>query len=384
MATSVARPATLCALILAGCSVNRSSFRMPGTGVQTPFELVDNMPVVRARLGRGTDIAALIDTGANGFCITPETATRAHLAQASRVQELEGVDGKMSRHIMSSHRARVTIGELVLEHLEAFVIPELGALSADVGRPIDALIGGARLLGPVLVSLDYPARQLRLEQGSLPAPNGRDVIAGNFDDGRPRVSIAVAGVVVTALLDSGCDGTFDLPLALSKTLPLRAEPHNGRQHSGINGDGVSHYARLNGTIRIGGYSIVDPEINFSGTEPSVCGKVLREFAVTLDPAHRRVRFARSNLDPIAVPSHRTLGLGLSKREGKWVVVTLEPGRAPPEAALGDEIVSYNGSARAELTRDNLAALLGHVDTVHVVLRRAGRLIELDAPVYDEY
>jgi hypothetical protein len=373
--------AALLVIALTGCASHRAILHMPAAGVQVPFELVHNWPLVHVRVGRRhTDIAGVLDTGAQGLSISPEGATQAHLAPRPRALSVSDAHVTRQRTITAA-RASLTLGNFEVKGAEVFVFPELSVAGELEGRAIDLIFGGP-MLGPFLVTLDYPRRQLRIAVGSLPAPNGRDVLDARFIDGLPHIRIVVAGVPLTAMLDSGCNGTIYLPVALSKTLPLRGPPLASAEHHSANGGSRGLDATLDGPVQLGGYSIIAPDVFFAGTEALVCGRVLREFAVTFDPAHGRARFARGSFAPIVLPPSRSLGFGLRKREGKWTVADLASGRAPPEVQLGDEIVSYDGHPCADLTRDDMVALRRKANVIHLVLRRAGRLLDLDAPVHE--
>ena len=361
------------ALALTACAGSRIT--IPATGTRIPFELVMNTPVVRALVGN-VELATTFDTGAEPLSLTPEAAARAHLALTSRTFSLNGAASQVGQ---SSRRTRVTIGPLVLTNVEALVIPTSSTFAELSGTTDDAVLGRP-MLGRMLVTIDYPARELRVERGSLPEPNEMDVLSDLSSDALPRLAISVAGTVVTALVDSGCSGTLELPESLASTLPLRAQTEDGGLLRTVDGDRRTRHTKLAGTVTVGGYSIVDPVIDFS-TEAILCGKVLREFSITLDSAHRRIRFARPTFDPIALPSERVLGFRVRKREGKWGVFELRRAFAPAGVELNDELVSIDGKSCAELTIDGIYAVVNRATVVHLVLRRAGKLLELDAPIH---
>lgn len=369
----------LCACLM-GCAPSLSLLpRRVEVGrsvVHIPLELVNHMPFVNASVGNGPALRGLVDTGAGGLLLTPHGGEVARIPTHAQTLLVNGVDGTERRSMTVAKVKRLRIDRVVLDDVNALVVPDLGELAQVVGEPVDVVLGGT-LFAPSLVTLDLEAGALTLEHGVL--EDGPSVLAATFESDVPHVRITVAGITMSAVVDTGCSGWLGLPQDLEAQLPLQRPARPGPKHIGVNGEGRDRWARLSGTVRLGPYAIVDTPVDFTAGEPRVCAQLLRYFRVTLDRVSSRVRFARDDQQPIVVAAERTTGLGLLKRDGVWVVADLIPGVAPEGVALFDVVEHFDGKLAAALTRgDWIDAQRG--DHVHVGLKREGRRIELDVPV----
>jgi Aspartyl protease len=348
--------------------------------VRVPLELINSMPILRVRVDGGAAIAAVFDTGAGPFVITPRRASEARLPSHVEPIVITSVDGKKDRQLPIARIARLDLEGVVAEKLEVLVAEELEEFGQALGAPIDAIVG-AGLLRSKLVSIDYGASALVIEGGALPAPDGVEVLAADFSSLVPRVTISIAGKQVDVIIDSGCSNWLDLPMELEANLPLKSPSVPGTKHIGLNGEGRDRYARLAGKVQIGRHVLVDPPVHFGLGRARVCAQLLRYFTITLDARHARVRFHTDGVQPIAVSAERSAGLGVLKKQGAWVVADLMPGFSLPDLALGDVILSVNDQAAETLTRTDWERLK-RSPVLHVELRRGDRRFEVDLPVRD--
>jgi hypothetical protein len=344
--------------------------------VEVPLTLINNMLFVDARI-EGEAITGVFDTGAEMLVLTPSLVAASRLRAPTHGMVVVGVDGKKERVLPFAH-VRLQMGALTLPRIFAPVLAELEEFGEVMGRRVDALIGGA-LLRTKLVSIDYLAQRLIVEDGALPEPNGVDILPADFRSRVPLVSILVAGKPLSVVLDTGCSNWLDLPIALEATLPLKKAAIPGAKHIGANGEGRDRFARLNGEVRIGGHVLVDPPIHLGAGAARVCAQILRHFTITLDAVHARVRLHREGAQSILVEAERTAGFGLLRKHGSWVVADLMPNIAPPGIELGDVLVMVNDRPADPLTRTDLRELqMGEV--LHLTIARGGQHIVADAPV----
>ncbi len=142
-----------------------------------------------------------------------------------------------------------------------------------------------------LLTLDYPARQVRIERGELPAIDGQDVIAFRLDRGVPSIDIQVGSLTVDADVDAGSMGGFMLPTRLIGDLPPAAEPRVVGKARTVSNEFEIREAQLRGVVRLGGHEFRDATVGFQPIFPmaNVGAKVLRDFAVTFDQRNLRMR-----------------------------------------------------------------------------------------------
>jgi hypothetical protein len=144
-----------------------------------------------------------------------------------------------------------------------------------------------------LLTLDYAGGRLLMEEGTLPAADGVEVL--DFTpggDGGPAVTIEVAGQSMSADLDSSRFGAVGLPEALMDELPLAGRTGMIGIARTAAGESVLIGGKLDGDIRIGAHVLPRPNLIFSDISPraNLGVRALMNFAVTFDQRNHRVRF----------------------------------------------------------------------------------------------
>ena len=244
------------------------------------------------------------------------------------------------------------IGDAVARGVVA-VVPD------SLPGPIDGIIGAVTLAN-VLVTIDFPGSQLRIERGALPAPNGRDVAAlspaGRFWDVVDVLGaeVTVGGRKTVAVLNVLSPSTFAASPSVASGIALAGEPVvAGRMVSAYTGMVDLRMARLAGDASVGGTTFERPMLTIVPVPDqlpnalSLGSGTLRQFAVTLDLANRRARFSRASASPVpAPPPMRTFGFEMRRGDGRLLVSGVTGGGAAERAGVrvGDEIVEVDGRA----------------------------------------
>ena len=147
--------------------IDPSTYRPPVDAVQIPFELQENLPIVRATLdaGSGTlEARLMVDTGASQFVDLNRPFVEAHrlvdiLNDATPSDRPAGLGG--SAPFLYGTAKRVTLGSLVFER------PRIGLSRAQTGsssrRDRDGIIGNA-LLQQFVMTVDYRRHTIVLEK----------------------------------------------------------------------------------------------------------------------------------------------------------------------------------------------------------------------------
>jgi predicted aspartyl protease len=269
---------------------------------------------------------------------------------------------------------RVDVGGLTLREVDAISWKREYKGMADFPRGVI----GLGLFGPRLVTLDYGRGELTVESGALPEPDGRSVLASSFADGIPSIPIDVAGVAFRAHIDSGSSGFLGLPLDAAKTLPLEAPPVQVGRARTASGDYAVLESKLQGAVHLGGISIENPKVRFSGLPQANLGfDLIRSLVVTVDRANARVRLV-SNGKPLEPTERPRLGIkALGPEDGRLPVGEVVPG-SPAEAAgirAGDKIERLNGRAVSEMSGPELGlAMMARPLTI--TLLRDGATVEV--------
>ncbi|MGH7630186.1 MAG: aspartyl protease family protein [Gemmatimonadales bacterium] len=314
--------------------------------------------------GRGP-FRLLVETGSPVTILT-EPAAR-HLGLARSPHDSTAMTGMVRLD-------SIRIGAARLDGLNALVFDRLPG-------PADGLLG-LNGFQDLLVTLDYPARTLRLASGSLSPTDGREILevtrAGPFW----AVELDFGGRRVSAILDTEASMAFAVTPALAESLSFAAAPVVvGRALGPSIGDVERRAARLTGDVRVGSAVLERPIVDVLALPPMLRPPVLlgtqalQHFAVTLDQRQRLVRLESKAVGPVAPPPPlRSFGLSAPHAEdGLRRIYHVLPGSPADREGgrVGDEIVSADGRSAGELSEAELAGL-GHLGRpVRFRLRRDG-------------
>jgi predicted aspartyl protease len=237
---------------------------------------------------------------------------------------------------------------------------------------------GLGLFGPRLLTLDYGRGALIVETGDLPQPDGKTVLTASFEDGIPSLPIDVAGVAYRAHLDSGSTGFVGLPQDAAAGLPLEAPPAIVGRARTASGDYTVSEARLQGALHLGAITLENPRLRFVNLPQANLGfDFLRALVVTVDRKNGRVRLV-ANGKPLEPTERPRLGIMTQgPKDGRLPVDHVAPGSPAAAAGVreGDQIVSLNGRAVAEMNRSDVSQAM-MARPLAIALLRDGAPVEL--------
>jgi hypothetical protein len=163
-------------------------------------------------------------------------------------------------------------------------------------RPLaaDGIIGLA-LFKDYLLTLDFPAKVVRISRGELPKADGKEILDYQVEHGVPSVELNVGGTKINAHLDSGNRiGEFVLPTSFVDKLTRISEPVVVGRARSASGEMEIKQVQIKEMIRLGRHEFPDATITFPalGEAGNVGAKILSQFAVTFDQQHHRVSLTR--------------------------------------------------------------------------------------------
>jgi len=344
---------------------------VPPDGTSMPMAVIGDQPAVEVTINGEGPYVFLVDTGAaGGGRIDPELAAKLDLETLGQVQ----VGDPSGRN--RATRDLVRVDHVRFGDAEARGVPMLLAGELQAGRSIDGILGFA-LFRDVLLTLDYPAKTLRLTPGGLGPPDGQDIVADVGDGGIPSVEVDLGGVTVTADIDSGSMGWVTLPAAVAGKLDLAAEPVVvGRAETPFNSFEILQ-APLDGAVQVGRHVFPNPPVEFADMFPrgNLGGQLLGHFAVTFDQRNRRVRFEREGDGPLGKPRRYRVGVMFAGGPADLVVRGTVPGSPGEKAGLreGDRVLAVNGLPVEEV---DLGTIFSKPETVTLKIERGSETIEV--------
>jgi hypothetical protein len=318
------------------------------------MERFDGWAIVDALIDGNGPHRFVIDTGAPGLLVDSrlkqEMELSAHpdfdgMGVRVRVAGPGGQGRPASMHFVKS--LRIGSSELL----------GLSVIATDLPFPSDiAGVIGMGVFKDCLLTLDYPASKVTLTRGQLPPANGHDIL--DFTQPRQARSIPVIAVEMCSeptefALDSGMGGWAAFTEEIANRCTYAYGPVDGPKRRMVDREIDTRVARLNGRMKFGAYTVEKPHGVVStdaDRRPAIGGRILENFAVTLDQKNSRVRFARADTSPIVLPSYRLVGFRLQREEEGFAVWGVMPGSPAEHAGIknGDVVVTINDKPVTEV------------------------------------
>ena len=159
---------------------------------------------------------------------------------------------------------------------------------------IDGILG-LNVFADYLVTLDFPAKKLRLEKGELPKADGAEVLDYKNAAGIAELEISVGDKKIKAHLDTGnAIGAFVFPTVFAEKLKLAGEPRVVGRARSASGEMEIKQVQLKDVIKLGRHEFPEPTIVYPalGDIGNVGVKTLGQFVITFDQKNERVRLTR--------------------------------------------------------------------------------------------
>lgn len=262
-----------------------------------PMQFRGLMPVVEVKINGQGPFAFTIDTGA-GLQADIDTSVAAQLKLVPNGKVITGdPSGQNDREVETARLESIAFGGAEFRNVTAVIRPQ--RITRDY-PDVDGILGFA-LFTDYLLTLDYPAMQVRLARGALPAANGADILSFEIENRRPVIEVAIGKIRVRAHIDSGnFVAGFILPEAVVEQLQLQSQPIIVGGARSVSNQIELKQAQLRGTIHIGRFEYPQATITFPALRDTNVGfKVLREFALTFDQKNRRMKLERPSVTSAA-------------------------------------------------------------------------------------
>ena len=292
-----------------------------------PSETCRGLFIVPVTVGEaeGATLDLLFDTGASRTFVDP-----------GALAGLVDPGTRVGKVLFRSAR----IGGHELGPLRASVHP-MKTLSLALGREIDGILGFPAFRD-VLLTLDYPAEEMRVASGRLPRPDGREIFSVTGSK-RPHLNVEVGGRRLRLLVDSGSAGRFQLKPTDTTVWSVAPRPVGASVlfASVV----VKEGGRLGSAIQFGPLRFEEPVVAiWSGTR--LAGwHVLRHFVLTFDQKKKRMRMQPNGTAPVRLAPQVGSGLAVRPRAEGLEIMQVFSGTSAESAGLleGDLIVALDGT-----------------------------------------
>lgn len=292
-----------------------------------PTETCRGLFIVPLSFGEGEEktLHLLLDTGASPTSVDPDSIRRVFGTVVTAGKRVKLRDG--------------SAGPLQVRSLKVTAHP-MGALSRAIGTEIDGILG-FHAFRDLLLTLDYPAGEVRVGEGKLPEPDGEEVFR-DYGKSRPFVALDLGEEKVPLLIDSGYTGL--MRLRGTDPLPWEVAPVPLGASVRYRGVRINEGGRLARDLAVGPLTVKRPVVQVGEGTRLVGAKALGRLSLTFDHRSRRIRMVLGEPGPLTVPSERGLGAALRPQpEGLEIIAVFED--TPAEAAglrRGDLVTAIDG------------------------------------------
>ena len=260
--------------------------------IEIPMQLEGGMPVIEVQVNGQGPFLFGIDTGAQGAARID--ATLVEKLGLKPTGEIRAGDPSMKNVQIA---ATVKLDSIVAGGRRFVDVTAASRNYRNSPRPVkvDGILG-LTLFGDSLVTLDFPAKMVRIGPGELSKADGSEILDYKSENGVPLVELSIGGQKIGAHLDSGNTmGAFVLPTSFVEKLALLSEPVVVGRARSASGEMEIKQARIKETVRLGRHEFTEATITFPalGEIGNIGTKVLNDFAVTFDQRNQRVRLTRS-------------------------------------------------------------------------------------------
>jgi predicted aspartyl protease len=314
----------------------------------------------------------LVDTGATPLAIAPWVADAAGLKPyAGGTVAVVGATGKTQTGYVAPV-ARLESGGFKAEQLWAYLMSSADAENFRAFGGMDGFCG-LHVFADVVLEIDFPKRQVDVVRpGTVHYPETAGV---RHEDG--VVVLELGGKSMRATLDTGFEGTLELPLDLASLRYPAAK--RGGQSVTMGGFGEIEASQVDGEVRLGPVSWSNPPVtNGLGL---IGSRALQTWKVVVDQHERQIFFLGTSLHRFwPTQILRATGAGyLADYEGTTLRLrAVIPGTAAAFAGLkpGDVIVTINGVVAADFVTGH-APDAERTDVVrHLRVQRGGQELDL--------
>lgn len=277
--------------------------------------------------GSRVTLQALFDTGGAQLSIEPEAVKRLWGEKIARGEHfrLQGAHAGPLRFATLNPKGR-----------------SMTHLSRLIGFDIDLFLP-FKAFRSVLLTLDFPGREIRIASGRLPKPNGVSVFDARGPYRKPYLAVDIGDARRRLLIDSGASGSFSIrdqgSLSwIEAPLPLRST-------QGMDRMSFHDIGRLDDDVEIAGVPIPDPIVVVTEGTELFGTRVMNRFVWTFDQKKKRVKIEPSSDEPIVLDGVHGSGAVLLPSDAGFEVARVLDDTPADSAGIrvGDLVVAMDGT-----------------------------------------
>ncbi|MGC4120870.1 MAG: aspartyl protease family protein [Myxococcales bacterium] len=339
-----------------------------------------HVPIVEVMVNGHGPYRFVVDTGAAQSVIARDLAHRLGLAVAPVEGGVTGAHGEVVAADGAATLKEVLLGAERYQDV-AFQVFDLSGLNAVTHLRLDGILGLPFFEGRLLV-VDYPAKRLTTPRGTLPEPDGKNVLALKLgSDGIPTVAMRARDRELEFKVDTGSNGWVSVDAIAGEQLQ-RAGPILVSGFSASLGTTSMEWSMcLAEDLWLGAHRIPVPVVSVS-PHSTIGSALLEDFRVTIDHDRWRMKL-EGGAGPLETETSRNAGIGIVWEGDTAKISYVLPGHpSARQVVVGDVLVSVEGVPSEQLDVVELFTLAGDRSRLRVVVQRGSERRQVELPRLD--
>ena len=361
------------------------------------FDLINNLPVVQARVNNSDPLWFIFDTGATYTVIDTKRATALGLKAKGKIVST-GSAGKAEAQRVRN--VAIEFPGFEISGLTVYTLP-IDFFSANFGIPISGVIGND-IIGRVVAEIDYENKKLSFYDAptyQVEANPNSQTFPVTLQDRLPMIQakFELANRTFSGIfeIDTGSTGAIQIntPFVRRHNLLSLAKRAKKENLGGVGGTAEARATRLE-SVTLGKYRLANSigklSLSKQGDYASrqydglLGGQIFRRFKLVVDLSRRRITFQPNNSlnDPFEADMSGLELVADGDDLATYTIDDLEPGTPAAEAGIkgGETLLAIDGKPAANFSLEEIRRMFMYdgreydltlkrdAETVHVKLK----------------
>lgn len=363
------------------------------SALRVPFDLSNNLVLIRGRVNDSAPLWFILDTGASVTVIDAKAARRLRLKTRGSVTGNGGAGAATAARLDA---ASISLGGAGVDNLTLYALP-LDFLSASFGRNIGGVVGND-VSGKFVVEIDYANRVVNFyDPAAYDYRGAGSVVPVTIeDDGLPfvRGEVEIEGRAPLACkfeIDTGSTSAvlLNTPFVRKHDLLSSVTRSKGINIGGVGGTGSAVLGRV-GAVRVAGFTLRDAVARFSQAtkgdyasdkyDALMGGEIFRRFKLVVDLSRRRLIFEPNHAltDPFEADMSGVELVGDGAEFSTYLIDDVDKGSPAEEAGVrgGDVLTAIDSRPAHSFALDEIRAMFRQDGREPLLtLKRGGKLVQ---------
>lgn len=343
-------------------------FSLDSSARHIKFELINNLPLVQARVNNSDPLWFIFDTGATNTVVDTKRATALGLKASGKIVSTGSAGQAEAQRVRD---VTIQFPGFEVARLTVYTLP-IDFFSAHFGIPISGVIGND-IIGRVVTEIDYEMKEISFyDPASYRLADGGQTFPVTLQDDLPMIQakFALANREFSGIfeIDTGSTGAIQIntPFVRRHGLLSLVKSSKKEHLGGVGGTAEAVATRLE-SVTLGKYRLANSIGKLSLAKQGdyssrrydglLGGRIFRRFKLIVDLSRHRIIFQpNSSLNEAFEADMSGLELVAGGDDlATYVIDDLEPGTPAAEAGIkgGETLLAIDGRPASEFSLEEI-------------------------------